>query len=134
MIYLLDTNLVSHIIRDDIPGLRQHLKQTAALHDIAVSAISAGELFYGLARRGYPKVMTQGIEAMLASVSILPWTEDTARQYGQLRATCETSGINLTLSDMMIAAQAVTAKAILVSRDKAFVHLKAHLQVEDWIG
>ncbi|MGN6363436.1 type II toxin-antitoxin system VapC family toxin [Asticcacaulis taihuensis] len=134
MIYLLDTNLVSHIIRDDIPGLRQRLKQTAALHDIAVSAISAGELFYGLARRGYPKAMIQGIEAMLASVSILPWTEDTARQYGQLRATCETSGINLTLSDMMIAAQAVTAKAILVSRDRAFVHLKAHLQVEDWIG
>ncbi|WP_303827219.1 type II toxin-antitoxin system VapC family toxin [Asticcacaulis taihuensis] len=134
MIYLLDTNLISHIIRDDIPGLRQRLKKTAALHDIAVSAISAGELFYGLARRGHPKVMTQGIEAMLASVSILPWTEDTARQYGQLRATCETSGINLTLSDMMIAAQAVTAKAILVSRDRAFVHLKAHLQVEDWIG
>jgi tRNA(fMet)-specific endonuclease VapC len=132
MIYLLDTHLVSHVIRDDIPGLRQHLKQIAAYHDITVSAVSAGELFYGLARRGYPKAMTQAIEAMLTRVSILSWTEDTARRYGQLRSTCEMSGINLTPSDMMIAAQAIAVNATLVSRDQAFGHLNAHLQVEDW--
>ena len=35
---------------------------------------------------------------------------------------------------LMITAQAVAANAILVGRDKAFEPLKAHFQVEDWIG
>ncbi|ESQ88631.1 hypothetical protein ABAC460_15180 [Asticcacaulis sp. AC460] len=132
--YLIDTNTVSHILRGDILPVRDRLDQAVARGGIiSLSVISQAELFYGWARRGHPDRLGKLIGGFLAGVEVLPWTEAVARNYGDLRAACEAAGVNLTTSDMMIAAHAKTVSAVLVTRDKAFQHLKPHLAgLEDW--
>ncbi len=131
-LYLLDTNTVSYLIRDNPPGVRRHLAAKSAGNDIAISVVTLAELLYGVAKRGHPRNLTQLLDAFVAGITVLPWTEDTARHYALLRAGCEIKGINLANLDMMIATQAKEAGAVLVTGDKAFVHLTGDLTTEDW--
>ena len=48
------------------------------------------------------------------------------------RASCEAAGVTLAPMDMMIAAHAKAVDAILVTRDRAFLHLPDGLMLEDW--
>lgn len=131
--YMLDTNMASHVMRGDIKSVRDHLDRATLDGEIALSVISQAELFYGLARRGHPIALGKLIGTFLSGVEVMPWTQTVARCYGDLRATCEAAGVNLTTSDMMIAAHAKAVGAILVTRDKAFQHIKHHLAgLEDW--
>jgi tRNA(fMet)-specific endonuclease VapC len=131
--YMLDTNMASHVMRGDIKAVREHLDRAALGGEMALSVISQAELFYGWARRGHPEALGKLIGAFLGGVDVMPWTQAVARCYGDLRAMCEAGGVNLTTSDMMIAAHAKAVGAVLVTRDKAFQHIKHHLAgLEDW--
>ena len=158
--HLLDTNIVSHVIRGDQPRVRDRL-QRLPVGMVAISAVTEGELRYGLARRGYPKGLTQRVEALLLRVDILPWDTSVAQTYGRLRAACEAAGTPLAALDMMIAsvaqtygrlraaceaagtplaaldmmiaAHAVCVDATLVSRDRVFARVLSGLKVEAWL-
>src|SRR5262245_61383828 len=108
--YLLDTNTASHIIKGDRPEIRRKLTRLP-MADIAISAVSEGELFYGLAKRNYPAVLTERVRQFLLRVEVLPWDHDVTQAYGELRAACEAKGITLSPLDMMIAAHAVATGA-----------------------
>ena len=131
--WMLDTNIASHVIKGD---RREVIARLASLPmaDIAISAVTEGELLYGLARRGYPEALSERVKQFLVRVEVLPWNRDVARSYGDLRAACEARGIGLAPLDMMIAGHAVAADATLVTHDKAFRHLPEHLRTEDWIS
>jgi len=130
---MLDTNMASHVMRGDIKAVRDRLDRAALSGYISLSVISQAELFYGWARRGHPVALGKLIGGFLAGVEVLPWTEGVTRCYGDLRAACEAAGINLTTSDMMIAAHAKAVGAVLVTRDKAFKHIRDLLAgLEDW--
>ena len=130
-IYLLDTNIASHIIKGDILAVRQRLA-ALPMRSIFLSAVSQAELAYGVAKRGHPVGLTTRVREFLARVGVLPWTSEVADVYGELRASCEARGISLGSLDMMIAAHARAESAVLVTRDKAFSHLSAELQLENW--
>ncbi|MFN3228648.1 MAG: type II toxin-antitoxin system VapC family toxin [Asticcacaulis sp.] len=131
-LYLLDTNIAAHLMRGDRPALAQRLTRIAADNAIGFSVISQAELYYGWEKRGRPEALGRLIGAFLARVEILPWTEAAAQAYGTLRADSEKAGVSLSAPDMLIAAQAKAIGAVLVSRDKAFLNLSAHLKIEDW--
>ncbi len=97
-----------------------------------ISAITEAELMYGLARRGHPKVLLHAVQLFLERVEILDWSSAVAKVYGEFRARCEASGLNLSPVDMMIAAHAMAVDATLVSRDKAFRQKGLRLDVQDW--
>jgi len=129
--YLLDTNIASHIIKGDIPLVRERLAKVP-LHEVAVSVVTQAELLYGLAKRGHPQGLSTRVREFLIRVDILPWTQDVASIYGDLRASCEASGVTLAPMDMMIAAHAKAAGAVLVTRDRAFGFIPNGLTVQDW--
>lgn len=129
--YLLDTNMASHVIRGDLPGVRERLV-ALPVHGAAVSAVTRGELMYGLAKRGKPVALSALVHEFLIRVEVLPWTGEVADVYGALRASCRVRGVGLEALDMMIAAQALAVDAILVTRDRAFSHVESGLKVEDW--
>jgi tRNA(fMet)-specific endonuclease VapC len=129
--YLLDTNIASHVIRGDRPEITRRLR-LLPISEVAVSAVTEGELRYGLARRGYPPLLSERIRQFLMRVDVLPWDREVARTYGDLRASCDASGVALTALDMMIAAHAVAADAVLVTRDRAFAHVPAPFRTERW--
>jgi tRNA(fMet)-specific endonuclease VapC len=68
----------------------------------------------------------------LERVETLPWSSDVAIIYADLRAKTERAGSPLAALDMMIAAHAKAADAVLVTRDKAFKAKALELILEDW--
>lgn len=129
--WLLDTNIVSNIIKGDRPDIHRKLVRLP-MEDIAISAVTEGELFYGLARRNYPAALTERVRQFLLRVEVLPWDHDVTQAWGDLRAACEAKGITLAPLDMMIAAHAVAAGATLVTEDKPFFRVPEPLRTDDW--
>jgi tRNA(fMet)-specific endonuclease VapC len=128
-LYLLDTNTVSHIIKRH-PQAIQHLL-AVPMRSVFISAITAGELAFGLAKRPEAAALKATVTEFLRRVEVLPWDDAVAQTYGTLRAQLQGDGTPLGSLDMQIAAHALHAKAILVSSDKAFQKIAA-LSIQDW--
>jgi tRNA(fMet)-specific endonuclease VapC len=130
--YLLDTNVVSHIMQGRDAALLGRLTQVP-VGQVAMSSITLAELEYGLHRKGQPPRLRQALTQVLLRMDVLPWDEQVATCYGELCSTLESRGISLSDFDMMIAAHAVAADITLISRDKAFAQVPAErLSLEIW--
>jgi tRNA(fMet)-specific endonuclease VapC len=129
--YLVDTNIASDAIKGNPARVRDRLV-ALPMRSVLICAVTQGELLYGLAKRGNPSALSALIHEFLIRVEVLPWTAEVATVYGTLRAACAMRGVTLGALDMMIAAQAVAAGSVLVTRDKAFSHVESGLKVEDW--
>jgi tRNA(fMet)-specific endonuclease VapC len=120
--HLLDTNVVSHIMQGRDAELLARLTQVP-VGQVVMSSVTLAELEYGLHRKGQPVRLRNALTQVLLRIDVLPWNEEVAVCYGELCATLEAQGINLSDFDMMIAAHAVALDLILVSRDKAFAQV-----------
>lgn len=130
--YMLDTNVVSHIMQGRDATLLARLTQVPVAQ-VVISSITLAELEYGLHRKGQPARLRSALAQVLLRIDVLPWDEAVATCYGELCASLEAQGINLSDFDMMIAAHAVAARVTLVSRDKAFAQVPAErLKLEIW--
>jgi tRNA(fMet)-specific endonuclease VapC len=127
--WMLDTNTVSYATHRRSSLLAARLLEVSS-DALCVSSVSYGESRFGLAHR-----QSRSLDAALADffqeVEVLPWTEETAVVYGDLRAAMRRAGRSLQPLDMLIAAHALETGAILVSSDRAFLHVPG-LTVEDW--
>ena len=132
MIYLLDTNMVSYIVKGRSLAASNRLVALPSSDVAAVSAITVGEIKYGLARRPEATALRSLMEAFLASILVLRWDVDEADAYGTVRATLEKQGITLGSMDMMIAAQAIVARATVVTNDKAFARVPELVKQVNW--
>ncbi|GGA79363.1 ribonuclease VapC [Brucella endophytica] len=131
--WMLDTNIASHIIKGDRPEVIEKLV-ALPVTDVVISSVTEGELLYGLAKRGYPKALTERVRQFLLRVDVLPWDHQVTQVYGDLRAACEAKGVTLAPLDMMIAAHAVAVDATLVTRDRAFTRASAPLKIDNWVN
>jgi tRNA(fMet)-specific endonuclease VapC len=129
--YMLDTNVVSHIMQGRDAGLLARLTKVP-VGQVVMSSVTLAELEYGLHRKGQPIRLKNALTQVLLRMDVLPWDERVATCYGELCSTLEAQGINLSDFDMMIAAHAVAADVILVSRDKAFGQVGERLRLEIW--
>jgi tRNA(fMet)-specific endonuclease VapC len=129
--YLLDTNAASDAIKGYPLRVRERLVELP-VHEVAISAVTQGELIYGLEKRGNPEALRALIHEFLIRVEVLPWSATVANVYGALRASCARRGVGLGALDMMIAAQAVAADSVLVTRDRAFHRVEHGLKLDDW--
>ena len=128
--YLLDTNIASYVIKGNVPAVRRRLVKVPMAH-VAISAVTEGELRYGVARRPDAARLEIIVDEFLLRVTIHPWDSEAARQYGRLRAALECKGQPMGNLDMMIGAHALALGVVLVTNDRAFARIK-ELKVEDW--
>ena len=129
--YMLDTNVVSHIMQGRDAELLARLTQLP-VGQVVMSSVTLAELEYGLHRKGQPVRLRNAMTQVLLRMDVLPWDERVATCYGEFCSTLEAQGINLSDFDMMIAAHAVAVDATLVSRDKAFGQVAERLRLEVW--
>ena len=130
-LYLLDTNVVSHIMQGRDAVLLARLT-ALPVGQVVISSVTLAELEYGLHHKGQPPRLRNALTQVLLRMDVLPWDERVANCYGELCHTLEAMGINLSDFDMVIAAHALAADATLVSRDKAFSKLSKRLRLEMW--
>ncbi len=128
--YLFDTNVASFVIRGNSTAVDRRLVRVP-MAQLAISAVTEGELRFGAARLPHATRLHNMIEDFFLRVAILPWDSDAAQQYGQLRAALEREGRQMGNLDAMIGAHALALGAILVTNDRAFGRIKG-LKVEDW--
>ena len=129
--YMLDTNVVSHIMQGRDGALLARLTQLP-VGQVVMSSVTLGELEYGLHRKEQPARLRNALTQVLLRIDVLPWDEAVANCYGEMCATPAAQGVNLSDFDMMIAAHAVAVGATLVSRDKAFAQLTGRLRLDVW--
>ena len=130
--YLLDTNVISHIMQGRDAKLLAKLSKLP-IGQTAISSVTLAEIEYGIQRRGSPTKLRNALTQVMLHMDVLPWDAAAAICYGELCSSLETQGINLSDFDMMIAAHAVALKDTLVSRDKAFMNVpKSILKLEIW--
>lgn len=129
-LYLLDTNIASHVIRGSHAAVLQRL-QGHPVSSVAISSITEAELRYGLARKPGASALAAAVGTFLRHVQTLPWDSEAAAAYGPLRARLEAAGTPLGNLDTLIAAHALAIGATLVTNDQAFARVPA-LVVEDW--
>lgn len=126
---MLDTNTVSHLLRAH-PGVVRRVR-CVPMTTLCISAITAGELHFGLAKRPHAKRLHSAVSEFLRRMDVLPWDYRIAVRYGAMRAKMESHGRVLAPLDLLIAAHALDAGTILVTNDHAFAHV-AGLDREDW--
>ena len=87
-VLMLDTNAASAVTK----GRATTLTTLLATRPFCVSVVTEAEMRYGLARRPVSAELRSIVEGFLASTDIRPWTTQSARLYGPLRATLDARG------------------------------------------
>jgi tRNA(fMet)-specific endonuclease VapC len=119
--YLLDTNLVSQLVKGH--ALVASPLLAVPMEALCISVVTEAELLFGLARRPDAKRLHMLVRGFLQRVDVLPWDRHCADVYGTLRAQMEEGGKVMGSLDMLIAAHALAAECTLVSNDRAFANV-----------
>jgi tRNA(fMet)-specific endonuclease VapC len=113
MRFLLDTNIVSDLIRNPQGRIAERIREVGE-DNICTSIVVAAELRYGAAKKASQK-LTARVEAVLAVIDTLPFDAPADEIYGSIRTQLELAGTPIGCNDLIIAAQAVALDLILVT-------------------
>jgi tRNA(fMet)-specific endonuclease VapC len=132
MRYLLDTNICIYIIKQHPPQVIHRLR-SCGIGDVAVSSITLAELEYGAAKSSRPEQNREALLIFASPLEILPFDDDAALHYGDIRAHLERSGQSIGAMDMLIAAHARSIPLTLVTNNTREFARVPHLLVENWV-
>jgi tRNA(fMet)-specific endonuclease VapC len=130
--YVLDTNTVAYFFRAE-GRIAARLLDTPP-SEVAVPAVAAYELRYGLARLGNAARRVEQLEQFLASVRVLAFDDAVARVAAGIRVDLERAGQPIGPLDVLIAATALHSAATLVTRNVSEFGRVPGLRVENWYG
>ena len=130
MRYLLDTNIVSDLVRNPQGRVGQHIRKIGEAQ-VCTSIIVAAELRYGAAKKQSARLTAQ-LQAVLGALEVLPLEAPADTTYGALRARLEKAGRPIGANDLLIAAQALAlGYTIVTDNEKEFARIK-DLHRENW--
>jgi tRNA(fMet)-specific endonuclease VapC len=131
MRYLLDTNMVSDLVRNPQGKVAARIAHVGE-ESVCTSIIVAAELHYGAARKGSARLLAQ-LLTVLDAFEILPFETPAEITYGELRARLEAAGKPIGGNDMLIAAHAVSlGHTIVTDNEREFSWIDG-LPVENWL-
>lgn len=130
MKFLLDTDTCIHALRGHPAVLGRLLALSRA--DVAVSVITEAELRTGAAKSASATRTLHRVESFLQPIEVLVFGSADAAAYAQLRARLERAGKPIGALDMLIAAQALVRRLVLVTgNEREFGRIRG-LDVESW--
>jgi tRNA(fMet)-specific endonuclease VapC len=131
MRYLLDTNVVSDLIRNPQGRIAEQIRRVGEAQ-VCTSIIVAAELRYGAAKKGSPRLAAQ-LEAVLAGLDVLAFEAPADAAYGSIRVRLEQAGMRIGGNDLLIAAQAVALGCTIVTdNEREFTRID-DLPLENWL-
>jgi tRNA(fMet)-specific endonuclease VapC len=134
MLYMLDTNICSFIMRERPPAVLDRLQAAVdGQHNIVVSVITYYEMLLGtVGRKASPRHATLVDSFVKRLSSVLPWERAAAEQAVDIRRELTAKGTPIGGNDTMIAGHALTADCVLVTNNLREFSRVARLRVEDW--
>lgn len=130
-LYLLDTNTLSHLIRQPQGRVAERIEEVGE-DNVVTSVIVACELRYGAAKRASRR-LTKQVEAVLGALTIRALESDVERAYAAIRVALEKKGTPIGAHDMLIAAHARALDAVCVTDNVAEFKRVPALRVENWL-
>lgn len=132
MLHLLDTDIASYLIKGKSLAIEAKL---AALVPsmVGISVMTRAELLYGLKRLPPEHRLHLVVRQFLKIVRTLPWDADAADWYADIRHHLVSTGQPIGELDMMIAAHALSAGAVLVTNNsRHYERINAPLILANW--
>jgi tRNA(fMet)-specific endonuclease VapC len=132
MLYMLDTNICSYIIRNKPQNIKEKLKSVEKNHTIALSTVVVSELIYGAKKKGAEKLFDL-VLSFIENFQIMDFDKNSALSYATIRVELETTGNIIGSNDLFIAAHAKGCDAILVTNNTKEFERVAGLRLENWV-
>ncbi|CAN7350778.1 type II toxin-antitoxin system VapC family toxin [Bosea sp. LjRoot237] len=130
--YLLDTNIISDLIRQPQGRIAKRIAEIGD-RQILTSVIVAAELRYGCRKAGSAR-LSATVEALLFEIETIAFDEAASRAYADLRTALEAKGQPIGGNDMLIAAQALALGCVMVTANaKEFARVDG-LAIENWLS
>ncbi len=131
MKYLLDTNVCIKYLN----GRSAHIRQKVTFHgsqEIVLCSVVKAELFYGAMKSNNPKKTLTKQRQFVNRFQSLPFDDNVAEVYSQIRADLEQKGTPIGPNDLLIASIAIANDLILVTHNiREFSRIR-DLNIEDW--
>lgn len=129
--YMLDTNVCIRVLRDRPQSARVRFNAEAA--GLCISAVTLAELLHGAAKSNRPNEKRLEVERLVARLDVLPFDEEAAAHFGDIRAELERDGRVIGPYDLMIAGHARSRGLIVVTGNLGEFSRVAGLRCEDWL-
>lgn len=132
MLYLLDTDIASYIIKSKSAAAERKLSSIPPAQ-LAISAITRAELLYGLKRLPANHRLHTVVQQFLRIIPVMAWEPEAADIYAEIRHQLVISGQPIGEMDMMIAAHALVLGATLVTNNlRHYERIQMPLLLENW--
>jgi tRNA(fMet)-specific endonuclease VapC len=131
--HVLDTDICIEALRRRSEPLLRRLREHSPA-EIAVSVITEAELRFGALNSSSPERNGAAAEAFLRPFVILPLTREYVPTYARLRVDLERLGMRIGALDLLIAAQAVSLGATVVTNNQREFRRVPGLRVENWLA
>jgi tRNA(fMet)-specific endonuclease VapC len=128
--YLLDTNIVSDLVRNPDGVVAERIRGVGGTR-VCTSIIVAAEVRFGAEKKSSKRLAAQ-IAPVLAAIEILPFAPPADASYALIRSTLEKAGRPMGANDLLIAAHALTLGYTLVTDNEQEFRRVRGLIVENW--
>ena len=128
--YLLDTDMFSFVVDGRHPEVRRMVAEKRS--EVSISTLTLAEAMFG-AKRKRSQRLESLIEMFREMFPVVPWTEDVASAYADIRTSLEDSGTPIGDMDMLIAASAIAGGFVLVTNNVRHFQRINGLAVENWV-
>ena len=131
MSWLLDTNVCVGYLRGRSEAICSRIRERDP-GELRLCSIVMAELWVGALKSHDPVTAVAKVGAFAAPFRSLPFDEDAARRYGEIRAALERDGRRIGPYDMQIAAVALVHGLTLVTHNTGEFQRVSNLTLEDW--
>jgi tRNA(fMet)-specific endonuclease VapC len=131
MRYLLDTNVCVMYLNGRSDLVRDRILSTPT-QDMAVCSVVKAELFYGAMKSNNPTRTLERQQQFLERFVSLPFGDDAAILFGQIRARLANAGTPIGAYDLQIAAIALANNLTLITHNTREFDRVDGLPIEDW--
>jgi tRNA(fMet)-specific endonuclease VapC len=131
MRYLLDTNIVSALVRQPRGAVAERIAEVGEAN-VCTSIIVAAELRYGAAKKNSARLSAQ-LELVIQALEVLPFETPADAAYGVIRAQLERGGRVIGGNELLIAAQAFASGCTVVTDNQREFERVEGLRVENWL-
>lgn len=133
MIYVLDTNVLSALMRGE-PAVLSRLRRVGK-DAVCVPEPAFAEIAYGIERLPASKrraTLAERAELLRQELPRATWTDEVSAAFGVIKAGLEKKGTPLEDFDVAIAAHAVALDGVAVTANGRHFARIARLRMEDW--
>ena len=128
---LLDTNICVGILRGEKSVIAEYLRHVG---NVAVSAMTQGELLYGAECSANPGKNTALVNRLLDAIPVIHTTDEIMRRFAVEKSSLRKNGIPVDDADVLIASTALTLNCPLATGNTRHFSRFPDLTIDNWFG